>query len=79
VEGRLLLDVVIRKCPAVLELLARKDQALLIGRDALLVLNLSLDIVDGVTGLDIECDCLASERLHKDLHTTTEPQDKVEC
>ena len=40
VEGRLLLDVVVRKSAAVLELLAREDQALLVRRDALLVLDL---------------------------------------
>ena len=33
VESRLLLDVVVRKRAAVLELLARKDKALLVGRD----------------------------------------------
>jgi hypothetical protein len=37
VQGRLLLDVVVGKRPAVLELLAGEDQALLVGRDALLV------------------------------------------
>merc|ERR1719198_195434 len=37
VEGRLLLDVVVREGAAVLELLAGEDQALLVGRDALLV------------------------------------------
>lgn len=40
VEGALLLDVIIRESTAVLELLACKDQALLIRRDSLLVLNL---------------------------------------
>ena len=48
VERGLLLDVVVRKGAAVLELLAREDQALLVRRDALLVLNLRLDILNGV-------------------------------
>ena len=48
VQGGLLLDVVISKGAAILELLAREDEALLVGRDALLVLNLRLDHVDGV-------------------------------
>jgi len=39
VQRRLLLDVVVRERAAVLELLARKDEALLVGRDALLVLE----------------------------------------
>ena len=38
-KSRLLLDVVIRKSTAVLELLSGEDQALLVGRDAFLVLN----------------------------------------
>ena len=54
VEGGLLLDVVIRKGAAILQLLASKDQALLIRWDPLLVLDLGLDIVNGVTGLDVE-------------------------
>ena len=45
VEGRLLLDVVVREGAAVLELLAGKDEALLVGRDALLVLDLGLDLL----------------------------------
>lgn len=37
VKGRLLLDVVIRKGAAILELLTSEDQALLVGGDTLLV------------------------------------------
>ena len=47
-ERRLLLDVVVRKSAAVLELLASKDETLLVGRNTLLVLYLRLHIVDGI-------------------------------
>ncbi len=47
-ESRLLLDVVVRKSSAVFELLASEDEALLIWGDAFLVLNLGLDILNGV-------------------------------
>ncbi len=47
------LDIVISKRAAILELLARKDQSLLIGGDALLVLNLALNHVNGVRGFDL--------------------------
>ena len=40
VQGRLLLDVVVRESATVLELLAGENQALLVGWDALLVLDL---------------------------------------
>ena len=63
VEGGLLLDIVIREGPAILELLAGEDEALLIRRDALLILDLALDVVNGVAGLDLESDGLASEGL----------------
>jgi len=53
---------------AVLELLAGKDETLLVWWDALLILNLGLDIVDCIRGLDLESDGLAGEGLDKDLH-----------
>merc|ERR1719146_547710 len=68
VQRRLLLDVVVRQRAAVLQLLAGKDQALLVGRDALLVLDLLLHILDGVAALPLQRDGLARQRLHKDLH-----------
>ena len=54
------LDVVAGNSAAVLQLLARIDQALLVGGDALLVLDFGLHSVDGVEGLDLEFDGLAS-------------------
>jgi len=53
---------------AILELLAGEDETLLVGRDTLLVLDLGLDIVDGVRGLDLESDGLSGEGLNEDLH-----------
>jgi hypothetical protein len=63
VKGGLLLDVVVGKSAAVLQLLASEDQALLVRRNALLVLDLRLDIVDGVGGLNLKSDGLASQSL----------------
>jgi hypothetical protein len=56
VEGRLLLDVVVRKGPAIFELLASKNEALLVRGNALLVLDLALDIIDRIAGLDLKSD-----------------------
>ena len=77
-ERRLLLDVVVAKGAAVLKLLSSEDEALLIGRDALLVLDLGLNVVDGVGRLDLEGDGLAGKSLHEDLHTTAETKHQVE-
>jgi len=53
---------------AIFELLAGENETLLVGGNALLVLDLGLDIVDGVRGLDLEGDGLSGESLNEDLH-----------
>ena len=50
----LLLDVVVSEGAAVLQLLSCKNEALLIGGNPLLVLDLRLDVVDGVVGLNLQ-------------------------
>ena len=65
-KSGLILDVVVRESAAVLELLAGEDEALLIRRDAFLVLDLLLDVVDAVGGLHLERDGLARKCLHED-------------
>jgi len=63
-----LLDVVVGKSTAVLKLLSSKDQALLVRWDSLLVLDLALDVVDGVGRLHLEGDSLARQGLYENLH-----------
>ena len=65
-----LLDVVIGKGAAILELLAGEDQALLVWGNSLLVLDLALNIVDGVRGLDLEGDGLARQGLNEAIAKT---------
>ena len=60
-ESRLLLDVVITQGTTVLELFPSKDETLLVRRNAFLVLNLGLYIVDGIRRLNLESDGLASD------------------
>ncbi|KAI9237571.1 MAG: hypothetical protein BYD32DRAFT_294701 [Podila humilis] len=54
---------------AVLELLAGKDEALLVWGDALLVLDLLLDIIDSVRRLHLKGDSLTGEGLDENLHS----------
>ena len=61
----------------VLELLAREDQALLVRRDALLVLDLVLHHVDRVARLDLWSDGLARQGLDENLHATEQTQHQV--
>ena len=60
-QRRLLLNVVVGEGAAVFQLLAGEDQALLVRGNALLVLDLLLDVLDRVGRLDIERDRLAGE------------------
>jgi hypothetical protein len=87
VQSRLLLDIVVAQGSSILQLLTSKDKSLLVWWDTLLVLDLGLDIINGIRGLDFQSDCLSSQtetvswlsqharvrysRLDKDLHTTT--------
>jgi hypothetical protein len=77
VQCRLLLNVVVCKRATILQLLAGKDQTLLVRRDALLVLDLRLHVVNGIRRLDLEGDRLAGKRLDKYLHATTKAEHKV--
>src|ERR1700733_5921714 len=77
-EGGLFLDVVVTECSAVFELFSGEDESLLIGGNTLLVLDLGLDVLNGVTGLDIKSDGLSGEGLDEDLHTSSQSQDEVE-
>jgi hypothetical protein len=68
VQRGLLLDVLVDEGTAVLELLAGEDEALLVRRDVLLVLDLGLHVVDGVRGLHLQRDGLPCQGLDEDLH-----------
>jgi len=80
VKGGLLLDVVVSESATILELLASEDEALLVRRNAFLVLNLGLHVLDRIGRLNIEGNGLARESLDEDLHTrtTTEAKHEVE-
>ena len=72
------MDIVIREGSAVLELLSSEDESLLVWRDTFLVLDLGLDVLNGVCWLDIKGDGLTSEGLDEDLHTTSKSEDEME-
>ena len=77
-ESGLLLNVVVGQGTTILELLASEDQSLLVWWNALLVLDLSLDILDSVTGFHLESDRLASEGFHENLHATAQTEHQVQ-
>ena len=65
---RFLLDIVVRQCPSLFQLLPSKYKPLLVRRNALLVLNLALDHLDRICRFHFQRDCLASQCFHKNLH-----------
>ena len=67
-EGRLLLDVIIGQSSSVFELLSSEDQTLLVRGDSLFVLDFSLDVLNGVGGLNVERNSLTCQCLDEDLH-----------
>ena len=77
-QGGLLLNVVVLQSTAILKLFASKDQTLLIWGNAFLVLDLLLHGFDGIGILNFQGNSFAGQCLHKDLHTTTQTEHKVQ-
>merc|ERR1719188_1013838 len=77
-QGTLLLDVVIRESSSVFQLLSSKDQSLLIWGNSFLVLDLGLDILDGVRRLDLKGDGFASQGLDENLHTSSQSENQMQ-
>lgn len=63
-----LLDVVVAQSTAILQLLTSEDQTLLIRGNALLVLDLGLDVVDGVARLNVEGNGLTRQGLDETVY-----------
>merc|ERR1711974_1447 len=76
-KSRLLLDVVVGESSSVLQLLASEDQSLLIWGNSFLVLDLSLDVLNAIRGLDLESDGLAGQSLDEDLHASSESENQM--
>ena len=66
--------MVIGESAAVFELLSGENQVLLVRRDALLVLDLGLDIVNGVRRFYLG---LSGQGLDENLHTSAKAKDEV--
>jgi len=67
VQSGFLLNIVIRKRAPILKLFTGKDEALLIRRNTFLILDLGLDVVDGVRRLNIKGDGLTREGFDENL------------
>lgn len=68
-KSGLLLDIVVSQRATIIQLLAGKDESLLVGRNAFLILNLRLHALNRVRRLHVQSYSLARERLHEDLHS----------
>ena len=69
VKSGLLLDVVVGQGTSVFQLLSSKDKTLLIRWNSFLVLDLGLDVVNGIRWLDIQGDSLAGKSLYENLQS----------
>ena len=74
VQGARLLDVVGAQGAPVLQLLVRRDEALLVRGNALLEQDLGLRVLNGVAVLHVQGDGLARQGLHREPHDTAQAQ-----
>merc|ERR1719492_685723 len=70
-QSGFLLDVIIRQSSSIFQLLSREDETLLLRWDTLFILNLGLDILNGVIRLNIESNRLSGQGFDENLHRTT--------
>ena len=68
VEGRFLLNVIVRESSAIFKLLSSEDKTLLVWRNTFFVLDLSLDVFNSICRLNFKGDCFTSEGLDENLH-----------
>merc|ERR1712007_269238 len=73
-----LLDVVVGESSSIFKLLTSENESLLIWRNTFLILDLSLDILNGVSWFNIKSDSLTSQSLDEDLHTTSKSENEME-
>ncbi|WVZ09607.1 hypothetical protein V8G54_014137, partial [Vigna mungo] len=78
VQSRFLLDVIISKGSPIFQLLPSKDKPLLVWWNSLFVLDLCLDIINGIRAFNFQSNGLSCQRLYKNLHSTTKPQNQVQ-
>ena len=78
VEGRFLLNVIVRESSAIFKLLSSEDKTLLVWRNTFFVLDLSLDVFNSISRLNFKSDGFTSESLDEDLHTTSKSENQVE-
>merc|ERR1719232_2336932 len=76
-QSRFFLDIIIAQGSAIFQLFSGEDQTLLIWRNSFFVLDLGLDILDGVRGFDLQGDSFTGQGLDKDLHSSSQPQNQV--
>ena len=78
VQSGFFLDVVVAESATIFQLLASKDQTLLVWWNALLVLDLGLNVLNCVTWLYFQGDGLPCKSLDEDLHSTTQSENQME-
>jgi len=78
VKSRFLLNVVVTQSSTVFELFSSENESLLIWWDSFFVLDFGLDVLDGVGWLDLQSNGFSGQSFNKNLHTTSESENKVE-
>merc|ERR1719334_494296 len=76
-QSRFFLNVIVRQCSSILQLLPSEDQPLLIRWDAFLVLDFRFHVLDSIRSFNLESDRLPGQSLDEDLHSTPQSENKM--
>merc|ERR1712001_536674 len=77
VKSGFFLDVIVGQSSAIFQLFSSKNQTLLIWRNSFLVLDLCLDIFNGIRGFNFKSNCFSSQSFNKYLHSSSETKYKM--
>merc|ERR1711868_253063 len=77
-KSAFLLDIVVREGSSILQLLSSKDQSLLVWGNSFLVLDLGLDILNGVRWFNLKGDGFSSQGLDEDLHASSQSENQMQ-
>jgi hypothetical protein len=73
-ESGFLLNVIIGEGSSVFQLFSCKNKSLLIRGNSFFVLDLGLDVFNGIRGFDFQSDSLSSKSFNENLHSSSQSQ-----
>jgi len=77
VKSGFFLDIIVSESSSIIKLFSSENKSLLVWRNTFFVLDLLFDVFNGVRRFNFKSDGFSSKSLYKDLHSTSESENKM--